>query len=164
MSSDRNALSYERGGATQITGTIASVRRSRLPDGDVREDAELALGGVENNSQHSSLSNRDSAEDGPSFIAEASFVHAPLNSRVPMHSPSAKHKGKAKAVTLDRVPLETQEVLILEDLLFVLTVSEATVRDYEQQLTRNRASKEHTSHIHQTIIRMMRILFLVHDL
>lgn len=95
-----------------------------------------------------------------SFIAETSFVRAPLNSRVVSSSAAAfpsygeggsvngsgntysganggtrsgseKDKGKgrqssAKAVArepLDRIPLDIQEAIILEDLLFVLMVS-----------------------------------------
>jgi gamma-tubulin complex component 2 len=59
-----------------------------------------------------------------SFIAETSFVRAPLNSRVVSNNsaPKSKEKGKAKQETLDRVPLEVQEALILEDLLYVLLV------------------------------------------
>lgn len=60
--------------------------------------------------------------DEPSFIAEKSFVNAPLNSRVPTQSSAGKGKGKAKAESLDKVPIEVQEALILEDLLFVLMV------------------------------------------
>lgn len=59
----------------------------------------------------------------PSFIAEASFVKAPLNSRVASGASVPNGKGKAKQESLDRLPLEIQESLILEDLLFVLMVS-----------------------------------------
>ena len=45
-----------------------------------------------------------------------------MNSRVPIQSPSAKRKGKQRADTLEKVPLDVQEALILEDLLFVLMV------------------------------------------
>lgn len=58
----------------------------------------------------------------PSFIAEASFVKAPLNSRVVSNANIVGSKGKAKQESLDRLPLEIQEALILEDLLFVLMV------------------------------------------
>ena len=59
----------------------------------------------------------------PSFIAEESFVRAPLNSRVSgLAQPSPKAKGKERAEKLDTLPLEVQEALILEDLLFVLMV------------------------------------------
>ena len=61
----------------------------------------------------------------PSFIAETSFVRAPLNSRVVSGSggPHYKYKGKGRARdSLDGVPVEIQEALILEDLLFVLMV------------------------------------------
>lgn len=57
-----------------------------------------------------------------SFIAETSFVHAPLNSRVVSNTTVPKVKGKGKQEPLDRVPLEIQEAMILEDLLFVLMV------------------------------------------
>lgn len=58
----------------------------------------------------------------PSFIAEASFVKAPLNSRVGTGAAGPSAKGKAKQESLDRLPLEIQESLILEDLLYVLMV------------------------------------------
>lgn len=59
-----------------------------------------------------------------SFIAETSFVHAPLNSRVvcSTNAPKSKGKAKQKQESLERVPLDIQEALILEDLLFVLMV------------------------------------------
>jgi hypothetical protein len=49
-----------------------------------------------------------------------------LNSRVVSNNsaPKSKDKGKAKQETLDRVPLEIQEAMILEDLLYVLLVSD----------------------------------------
>lgn len=50
-------------------------------------------------------------------------MNAPLNSRVPTKPSSAKAKGKSKAESLDKVPVEVQEALILEDLLFVLMVN-----------------------------------------
>jgi gamma-tubulin complex component 2 len=59
----------------------------------------------------------------PSFIAETSFVRAPLNSRVSSIGAAPKVKGKAKQESLDRVPLEIQEAMLLEDLLYVLIVS-----------------------------------------
>ena len=64
--------------------------------------------------------------DEPSFIEEKSFVSAPLNSRVPLQTGSIKGKGKAKAKSesLEKIPAEIQEALILEDLLFVLMVSQ----------------------------------------
>jgi len=62
------------------------------------------------------------ARDEPSFIAETSFVRAPLNSRVGASNAVPKSKGKAKQEPLDRIPLDIQEALILEDLLSVLIV------------------------------------------
>ena len=61
-------------------------------------------------------------QNDSSFIAETSFVRAPLNSRVVSNANAPKVKGKGKQEPLDRVPLEIQEAMILEDLLFVLTV------------------------------------------
>lgn len=60
--------------------------------------------------------------DEPSFIGESSFVRAPLNSRVSLSPAMAGSKGKARADSLDRVPVDIQEALILEDLLYVLMV------------------------------------------
>ncbi|KZT02915.1 uncharacterized protein LAESUDRAFT_729684 [Laetiporus sulphureus 93-53] len=55
-----------------------------------------------------------------SFYAETSFVRAPLNSR-----DKSKGKGKTKAKeSFEGVPLEVQEALVLEDLLFVLMAIE----------------------------------------
>lgn len=69
--------------------------------------------------------------DEPSFIAEKSFVNAPLNSRVPIQVASTlRGKGKAKAEPLEKAPLEIQEALILEDLLFVLMVHSNLKRRY----------------------------------
>ncbi|KAI5117612.1 hypothetical protein M0805_001212 [Coniferiporia weirii] len=110
--SRKNKLTLSAKQYSKITGTIASVRRSRL--GEVGEDAENFFGG----------------NDEPSFIAERSFVNAPLNSRVPSQPASAKGKGKAKAESLDKVPLDVQEALILEDLLFVLMGIEGTYITY----------------------------------
>ena len=64
-----------------------------------------------------------SGQNDSSFIAETSFVRAPLNSRV-VSTPSEPKslKGKKRQDSLDRVPLDIQEALILEDLLFVLSV------------------------------------------
>lgn len=77
----------------QVASTIASVRQNRQ-------------------------AHQDQDRSEPSFIAETSFVKAPLNSRV-----SSVSKGKAKQQdTLDRVPLDIQQALVLEDLLYVLTV------------------------------------------
>ena len=58
----------------------------------------------------------------PSFIAETSFVRAPLNSRVGPAPAFPRSKGKGKEQSLEGIPVDIQEALILEDLLFVLTV------------------------------------------
>ncbi|KAF8880566.1 Spc98 family-domain-containing protein [Infundibulicybe gibba] len=96
---------------TKITGTIASVRRNRLQD-DIHEEVDVPVS--------SSRESRSRAQNEPSFIAETSFVRAPLNSRVSSATGVPKAKGKAKQESLDRVPLEVQEAMVLEDLLFVL--------------------------------------------
>jgi len=57
-----------------------------------------------------------------SFISEESFVRAPLNSRIVSGTTATKSKGKAKEESLDLFPLEVQEAMILEDLLYVLMV------------------------------------------
>ncbi|KAE9402631.1 hypothetical protein BT96DRAFT_956235 [Gymnopus androsaceus JB14] len=90
---------------SKITGTIASQ------DGI---DEEVNGSGRVNNRR----SNRD--WDEPSFIAETSFVKAPLNSRVSMGTAMPNSKGKAKQESLDHVPVDVQEAIILEDLLYVL--------------------------------------------
>jgi hypothetical protein len=51
-------------------------------------------------------------------------VRAPLNSRVVSSPGSTKAKGKAKEESLDRLPIEIQEALVLEDLLYVLMVKQ----------------------------------------
>ena len=70
-------------------------------------------------------------QEEASFTAEASFVRAPLNSRLPNRSlfpspaPNSKGKGKAKESdpsSLKGVPIDVQEALVLEDLLNVLMV------------------------------------------
>jgi hypothetical protein len=60
----------------------------------------------------------------PSFISEESFVRAPLNSRIVSGTTAPKSKGKAREESLDTFPLDVQEAMILEDLLFVLMVSD----------------------------------------
>lgn len=83
----------------------------------------------------------------PSFISEESFVRAPLNSRIVSGTTAPKSKGKAREESLDTFPLDVQEALILEDLLFVLMVSDpppfyATISPDAM----NRASKGPISH------------------
>ncbi|KAJ3982332.1 Spc98 family-domain-containing protein [Lentinula detonsa] len=98
---------------SKITGTIASVHRHRLHQDDIGE--EFSNGHV-HSPRHPG---RD--WDEPSFIAKTSFVKAPLNSRVSLGGNTiANHKGKAKQESLDYVPLDVQEAMILEDLLYVL--------------------------------------------
>lgn len=94
----------------QITGTIASVRRNRRPTDD-------------------HFARDDDRYQEPSFIAETSFVRAPLNSRVSIGAAPPKPKGKATA-TLEHVPLDVQEALVLEDLLYVLMGIEGTYISY----------------------------------
>ncbi|KAI0067099.1 hypothetical protein BV25DRAFT_1278971 [Artomyces pyxidatus] len=96
---------------SKVTGTIASVRRSR----NEREEEHT---GPANGRVHASRDAYHRAE--PSFIAEESFVRAPLNSRVVSGTAIPKTKGKAREEHLDDMPLEIQEAMILEDLLYVL--------------------------------------------
>ncbi|PFH47040.1 hypothetical protein AMATHDRAFT_77395 [Amanita thiersii Skay4041] len=106
----------------KVTGTIASVRRNRLPQDDIDDDL--------NNRIHTGRGERGKTNSEPSFIAETSFVRAPLNSRVSSLNATPKSKGKAKQESLDRIPLEVQEAFILEDLLYVLIGIEGTYITY----------------------------------
>jgi gamma-tubulin complex component 2 len=112
----------------QITDKIASTRASSRIGIDVEEEDDYALQGmsllVYFANANSDLDDSDDSDE-PSFIEEKSFVNAPLNSRVPLQSASSKGKGKgkAKAESLEKIPVEIQEALVLEDLLFVLMVS-----------------------------------------
>jgi hypothetical protein len=54
-------------------------------------------------------------------------VRAPLNSRVGASASIPKTKGKAKEDVLDNLPVDIQEALILEDLLYVLMVCRVVV-------------------------------------
>ncbi|TEB29698.1 hypothetical protein FA13DRAFT_1734494 [Coprinellus micaceus] len=108
---------------TKITTTIASVRRNRMSSAhqDAEDDAAL-----------------DAQAHESSFIAESSFVRAPLNSRVvsggiatsygqPSNHRSAPREQQAAPSNYRGAPSATaqagpsaNEALILEDLLFVL--------------------------------------------
>jgi hypothetical protein len=84
----------------------------------------------------------------PSFISEESFVRAPLNSRIVSGTTTTKSKGKAKEESLDLFPLEVQEALILEDLLYVLLVCALPSLDSSLFLdAMNRVSKAPILHI-----------------
>ena len=74
-------------------------------------------------SKFDALSSYPDVDHEPSFIAETSFVRAPLNSRVGTTSFSPKNKGKGKEDVLNHLPVDLQEALILEDLLYVMMVS-----------------------------------------
>ncbi|GJE93998.1 spindle pole body component [Phanerochaete sordida] len=106
----------------KVTGTIASVRKGRQYEEEI--DQEF-VHDVETGRLH-----KGKGREEPSFIAEASFVKAPLNSRVGPSAAVPNAKGKAKQESLDRLPLEIQESLVLEDLLFVLTGIEGTYITY----------------------------------
>ncbi|EJF61584.1 hypothetical protein DICSQDRAFT_105728 [Dichomitus squalens LYAD-421 SS1] len=110
----------------KITDTIASVRRNRqYIDDDLGEDIDLRIPV----SRESGRRRRDEA----SFEAERSFVRAPLNSRVVSGSAQReKGKGKAKENSLYGIPVEIQEALVLEDLLFVLMGIEGSYITYHQ--------------------------------
>ncbi|KAF9561696.1 hypothetical protein CPC08DRAFT_749834 [Agrocybe pediades] len=108
---------------TKITGTIASVRGHRHRSDHLEVNGD-SMG-------HNSGEGNTKSQNDSSFIAETSFVRAPLNSRV-VSTPSApkSSKGKKRQESLDRVPLDIQEALILEDLLFVLSGIEGTYITY----------------------------------
>ncbi|KAF8837393.1 hypothetical protein BDN67DRAFT_973022 [Paxillus ammoniavirescens] len=106
---------------TKITGTIASVRRNRQLSDDIDEEIDPRV--------HSSRETRRRGHE-PSFIAETSFVRAPLNSRVGATKSIPKSKGKDREDVLDHLPVLTQEALILEDLLYVLMGIEGTYITY----------------------------------
>ncbi|TFY60420.1 hypothetical protein EVG20_g7418 [Dentipellis fragilis] len=113
-----------------ITGTIASVRRNR----QLFEEAE-EYGEDYAEPAYATRGSRDSRRRGtaePSFIAEESFVRAPLNSRVVSGHHSHKGKGKAREPSLDELPQELQEAAILEDLLFVLMGIEGVYITYHE--------------------------------
>ncbi|KAJ8596832.1 hypothetical protein M405DRAFT_725573 [Rhizopogon salebrosus TDB-379] len=109
---------------TKITGTIASVRRNRQLGDEIYEDEDVRV--------RSSRENRAKSHE-PSFIAETSFVRAPLNSRVGASASIPKAKGKAKEDVLDSLPVDIQEALILEDLLYVLMGIEGTHISYHPE-------------------------------
>ncbi|KAN0085934.1 Spc97 / Spc98 family domain containing protein [Tylopilus felleus] len=84
---------------------IASVRRNRQLSDDIDEEIDPLA--------HNSHETRGKSNNS-SFIAETSFVRAPLNSR------------KERADILDHLPIDIQEPIILEDLLYVLMGIEGT--------------------------------------
>jgi hypothetical protein len=80
----------------------------------------------------------------PSFISEESFVRAPLNSRIVSSTTTTKSKGKAKEESLDSFPLEIQEAMVLEDLLYVLMVCGLSpLHALRSPDATHRVSKEH---------------------
>jgi gamma-tubulin complex component 2 len=111
----------------QVTGTIASARRNRhrlegeeKTNGRVSPSAELRWRGAQ--LAASCVFDWINLCPESSFISEESFVRAPLNSRIVSGTTATKSKGKAKEDTLDSFPMEVQEAMILEDLLYVLMV------------------------------------------
>ena len=72
----------------------------------------------------------------PSFISEESFVRAPLNSRIVSGTTTTKSKGKAREESLDSFPLEVQEAMILEDILYVLMVCVPSPLNFRSLRTR----------------------------
>jgi gamma-tubulin complex component 2 len=116
---------------TKVTGTIASVRRNRHTlDVNIEEEPNghergyrSSKGPSDSTLKHGLRESSPGGQD-PSFIAETSFVKAPLNSRVASNSHNStqrsRGKGKSKEEALENVSLDIQEAMILEDLLFVL--------------------------------------------
>ncbi|KAI0828525.1 Spc98 family-domain-containing protein [Trametes gibbosa] len=113
----------------KVTDTIASVRRHRhYVEDELVEDIDIRVTASRNNGRR----RRDEA----SFEAERSFVRAPLNSRVVSSSIHRdKGKGKARESSLYDVPVEMQEALVLEDLLYVLMGIEGTYITYHPDYT-----------------------------
>ena len=111
-------------------------------------------------SSHSHYQRRGPSE--PSFIAEESFVRAPLNSRVVSGAGILKSKGKAKEEHLNELPLEVQEAVILEDLLYVLMVWDIQPKVSISRClpANNRESKEYTSRIMKSILKKTMIPFM----
>ncbi|KAI0288306.1 Spc98 family-domain-containing protein [Russula brevipes] len=118
----KNNLSLSTKEYAKVTGTIASARRNRH-----RLEGE----GEERTNGHVSPSDELRWRE-PSFISEESFVRAPLNSRIVSSTATTKSKGKAKEESLDSFPLEIQEAMVLEDLLFVLMGIEGTHITYHE--------------------------------
>lgn len=149
----------------QVTGTIASVRKGRqyeeeIDDELIRDVHVHSSRGSKGKGGYSGVWCKDAhnldyfkcagrERDEPSFIAEASFVKAPLNSRVGPSNVTPNTKGKGRQESLDRVPLEIQEALILEDLLFVLMVRFGNVSSPLPVLTRYMYSgdRRHLHHV-----------------
>jgi gamma-tubulin complex component 2 len=68
--------------------------------------------------------NKHVGPEDSSFTTETPFARAPLNSRVSSTSAIQVGRGKTRQDRLDRIPVDIQEALILEDLLYILTVPE----------------------------------------
>ncbi|KAI9457635.1 Spc98 family-domain-containing protein [Lactarius psammicola] len=116
----KNNLSLSTKEYAKVAGTIASARRNRHQ-----------FHGDEQSSDHVTPS-ADPRHREPSFISEESFVRAPLNSRIVSGTIAPKSKGKAREESLDTFPLDVQEAMILEDLLFVLMGIEGTHITYHE--------------------------------
>lgn len=122
----------------QITGTIASVRKRREIDTGVLYNSD-ERGEVDNNDNDNHDREDGEDDDDPndnSFVAEESFIRAPLNPRIPdnvkphknMHfSKSKRDKNVAETPSpdgcLNTLSTEIQEALILEELLNALMVT-----------------------------------------
>lgn len=107
----------------QINHTLASVRRTRLPEEpdpiDEEEDGKRVLSRTFSTDKHLT-----DYIDEPSFVDEKSFIKAPLLSRLGPAPSTPKRKGKERVLEEDfeSVELEVQEAQLLEDLLNVLKV------------------------------------------
>ncbi|GJJ13068.1 hypothetical protein Clacol_007317 [Clathrus columnatus] len=132
--STRSALTLSQKQYAKITGTIASVRKQREIDtrvlysnGELGHDNEQSF---DSNTSEEGEENYVDLEE-TSFVAEESFIRAPLNPRVSgnvkrqqnMHfSKRDKYAEKDSAPDgyLDTLSIEVQEALILEELLSTL--------------------------------------------
>ncbi|KIY52188.1 hypothetical protein FISHEDRAFT_63932 [Fistulina hepatica ATCC 64428] len=110
----------------KITDTIASVRKERR-----QYEEEHGHIHISRQTNGKGAHATHTGHEEPSFVEETSFVRAPLNSRVT--SSSAVPRAKPGSKTLERVPVEVQEAIILEDLLYVLMGIEGTNITYHPE-------------------------------
>lgn len=135
----------------QITGTIASVRKRREIDTGVLYNSD-ERGEADNNDndnhdrEDGENGDDDDDDDDPndnSFVAEESFIRAPLNPRIPdnvkpqMNTYSSKSKRDKHVEEvpspdgcLNTLSTEIQEALILEELLNALMVTYNGILSY----------------------------------
>lgn len=115
-----------------------------MPRDKAKAAREEVSSSLSDPSQTAKSHNPSAGRDEASFEAERSFVRAPLNSRVVSGGVLRdKGKGKAKDSSLYGVPVEIQEALVLEDLLFVLMVCDLLPRPPQLFFGTNASSRHH---------------------